>query len=109
MVVRPHCIIGHSYMSIKSQHEKNECLFYNKGRYSLANMVIMSDVVGKSKRKILHFVAKFWLLKQCCPLIDFDAMKMLFQFLKVKNAQKHIGMMILDGRLQKLKITLSSL
>jgi hypothetical protein len=68
MVVRPHCIIGHSYMSIKSQHEKNECLFYNKGRYSLANMVIMSDVVGKSKRKILHFVAKFW----HCNFVEFE-------------------------------------
>jgi hypothetical protein len=64
---------------------KKKSLFYNKGRYSLANMVIMGDVVGKSKR---NFVAKFWLLKQCCPLIDFDAMKMLFQFLKVRNTPK---------------------
>jgi hypothetical protein len=38
---------------------ENECLFYNKGRYSLVNMVTMGDVVGESKRKILHFVAKF--------------------------------------------------
>jgi hypothetical protein len=63
MVGRPHCTTGHSYMSIKSQHGKNECLFYNKGKYSLANMVTMGNVVGESKRKILHFVAKFWLLK----------------------------------------------
>jgi hypothetical protein len=80
MVGRPHCTTGHSYMSIKSQHGKNECLFYNKGRYSLTNMVTMGDVVGESKRKILHFVARFWLLKQCCPLVNFDAMKMLFNF-----------------------------
>jgi hypothetical protein len=87
MVGRPHCTTWHSYMYIQSQHGKNECLFYNKGRYSLANMVTMGNVV-ENKRKILYFVAKFWLLKQCCLLIDFDAMKILFQFLKVKNAPK---------------------
>ncbi len=49
--------------------------------YSIVNMVVMGDVVGERKRKFLHF---FWLLKQSCPLTNFEAMKMLFEYLKMK-------------------------
>ncbi len=53
--------------------------------YSIANMVVMGDVVRKRKRKFLQFITFFWLLKQSCPLINFEAMKMLFEYLKVKD------------------------
>ncbi len=54
----------------------------------MANMVVVGDVVGRGKKKIIQFVAIFWLLKQGCPMTDFEAMKLLFEFLKLKHIPK---------------------
>jgi len=54
------CLLNHNMEKMN--------VYYNKGRYSIANMVTMGDVVGNSKRKILHFVAKFW----HCNFVEFE-------------------------------------
>lgn len=42
-----------NYRSMES-HEKNDCLFYNRGRDFVVNKVVMGDVVGiLRKRKFL--------------------------------------------------------
>jgi len=46
-------------MSIESQHAKNERLFYNRGKDTMANMVVVGDVVGREKKIIIQFVAIF--------------------------------------------------
>jgi hypothetical protein len=51
-------------------------------------MIILGDVVGERKKKFIQFVAIFWLLKQGCTMIDFEAMKLLFEFLKVTHIPK---------------------
>jgi hypothetical protein len=43
-------------MFTKSQHAKNECLFFNRGKNAMVNLVIMGDVVRKNKRNLLQFV-----------------------------------------------------
>jgi hypothetical protein len=65
--------------------------------YSIANMVVMGVVVGESKKKFLQFIAIFWLLKQSCPLTNFEAMKMLFENLKSKIALKNTLTTMLKG------------
>jgi hypothetical protein len=54
----------------------------------MADMFVVEDVVGKEKRKFIQFVAIFWLLKQGRPMTNFEAMKLLFEFLKVKHTPK---------------------
>ncbi len=75
-------------MSVESHHAKNEWLFYNRGNDIVANMVAIGDVVGKEKKKFIQFVAIFLLLKQGPTMIDFEAMNLLFEFLKVRHTPK---------------------
>jgi hypothetical protein len=79
------CAMGQYYMSIESQHVKNEHLFAIKGWKYVTDIVCVRGLVGAKKRKFLHFVAMFWLLKLSWPMTNFKRMKMLFHFLKVKN------------------------
>ncbi len=73
-------------MSTKS-HVKGDCLFYNKGKNYIANIIAMGYLAGK---KILIVCCCFLLLKQGCLFIDFEAMKVLVIFLKVKNTPKKL-------------------
>jgi hypothetical protein len=52
--------------------------FYNQGRDTSANIVVLADLDGEGENKFLQFVVVFWLLKQGWPLTDFEAMKLLF-------------------------------
>jgi hypothetical protein len=53
-------------------------------------MVCVGEVVVENKCKFTQFIAIFWLLNLGQPLIDFEKMKQLFGFLKVKNTpHKH--------------------
>jgi hypothetical protein len=53
-------------------------------------MVVLGYLDGEKKIYNLQFVVFFFLLKQGHHLTDFEAMKLLFQFLKVKNIpRKH--------------------
>jgi len=53
-------------------------------------MVAIGDVVKKRKGNFYTLLHSFWLLKQGHPFIDFEVMKLLFHFLKIKNnPQKH--------------------
>ncbi len=63
----------------------------------------------KEGKKILFFVAIFWLLKQGHPFIAFEAMKMFIQYLKVKNTPKKHWNDNAKGELQKFNASLSSL
>jgi hypothetical protein len=54
----------------------------------MADMFVVEDVVGRKKRKFKQFVAIFWLLKQGYPMTDFEVMKLLFEFFKVKHTPK---------------------
>lgn len=40
-------------MFTKSQHAKNECLFFNKGKNAMVDLVIMGDIVLKNKKNLL--------------------------------------------------------
>ncbi len=42
----------------------------------------------RKEKEYLLFVIIFWLLQQGQPLANFETMKVLFQFLKVKHAPK---------------------
>jgi hypothetical protein len=68
-------------MAIDNQHA---CLPL-KVEISIANMVCVQGLVGEKKWKFLKFVVIFWCLKLGQPIVDFESMKMLFDFLKVKN------------------------
>ncbi len=40
-------------MFMESQHAKNEPLFCSKGKDTMANMVVVGDVVGEKERKFI--------------------------------------------------------
>jgi hypothetical protein len=44
--------------------------------------------LGEKKKQCIQFVAIFWLLKQGHPMTNFEAMKLLFEFFKVKHTLK---------------------
>jgi hypothetical protein len=48
-------------------------------------VVCVGGLVGEKKWKFLNFVVIFWFLKFGQPIVDFESMRMLFDFLKVKN------------------------
>jgi hypothetical protein len=48
-------------------------------------MVCVGGVVIDNKCKFIQFVVIFWILKLGWPFIDFEKMKELFEFSKVKN------------------------
>jgi len=75
-------------MFVESQHAKNEQFFCSRGKDIVANMVVVGDVVGEKKRKFIQFVAILWLLKQGCFVTNFEAMKLLFEFLEVMHIPK---------------------
>jgi hypothetical protein len=62
-VTKPNCNVGQYHMSIKSQHAKNERLFYNRGKDTITDMVVVGDVVGRKKRKFIQF---------CCNFLAFE-------------------------------------
>ncbi len=68
-------------MPIDNQHA---CLPL-KVEISIANMVCVGGLVNEKKWKFLKFVVIFWFLKLGQLIVDFESMKMLFEFLKVKN------------------------
>ncbi len=107
-VAKPNCSVGQYYMFVESQYAKNERLFCDRGKCIVVNMVVARDVVGEKEMKFIQFVAIFWLLKQGCPMTNFEVMKFLF-FKKWSTFQKNINMTMLTGRLQNLCITLFSL
>ncbi len=43
--------------------------------------------IGEKKNKRVHVVV-FYLLKEGCPLIDYESFKDLFSFFKIKNMSK---------------------
>jgi hypothetical protein len=82
--VRPKYNLGQCYMSMKSLHTK--WFFYIKGRDVMANIMA---IVEDRKMKFLQFVTIF-LTFEGWSLVNFEAMKLLFQFLKMKNTMcKH--------------------
>jgi hypothetical protein len=46
-------------MSIESQHAKNEQLFYNGGKDTMVDMVVVGMWLGRKKWKFIQFVAIF--------------------------------------------------
>jgi len=71
--------------------KKNQQLFWNKGKYVIVYMIVMGGVVGQRKIIFKYFFPFFWLLKEGFHFIDFEAMKTLFQFLKVfKTLEKNL-------------------
>jgi hypothetical protein len=75
-------------MSIESQHAKNEWLFCSRGKDIVVDMIVVGMWLGRKKKKFIQFVAIFWLLNQGCIMTDFEAMKLLFEFLKVMHIPK---------------------
>ncbi len=88
-VVKPNCNVVLYYIYVKSKHVKKMIAYYTTWEKILVtNIIVMGDGVGEREKKFLLFLATFWLLKQGHLLIDFEAMKILFQTLKVKNTPK---------------------
>jgi hypothetical protein len=87
---KPNCIMGQYYMYPYLQHAQNKWLFSSWGKDIMVDMVVLGYLDGEKKICNLQFVVCFWCLKQGHHLIDFEAMQLLFQFLKVKNIpRKH--------------------
>ncbi len=68
--------MGHYYMCMESQHAKHEWMFYSRGKDIIVDMIIVGQCGWKEENKVFII---FWLLKQCCFFVDFQAMKLLFQ------------------------------
>ncbi len=56
---KPNYVVGQYYMFIKCQHAKNEHLFYNQGRDTSANMVVLADLRGERKNKVCNLLLFF--------------------------------------------------
>jgi hypothetical protein len=86
----PRCVVGQYFMSIDSKHAKNKWLWASKGRNTIVKMVCVGGTAIHNKCKFIQFVVIFWILKLGRPFIDFEEMKELFEFFKVKSTpHKH--------------------
>jgi len=54
----------------------------------MANMMVTRGFVEERTKEYLLFVVIFWLLQQGQPFANFETMKVLVQFLKVKHTPK---------------------
>ncbi len=72
-------------MCMESQHEKHEWMFCSGGKDIIVNMIIVGQYGWKEENKVF---INFWLLKQGCFFIDFQDMKLSFNFFKVKKTPK---------------------
>jgi len=54
--------MGQYYMSSKSEHAKNEWLFYSGGKNIVVDMVYVKDMVRKRKKEvhIIVVIFSFW-------------------------------------------------
>jgi len=78
------------YMSTWNHNTQTMNFSTCRERDTMVDMVAIGDVVKKRKGNFYTLLHSFWLLKQGHPLIDFEVMKLLFHFLKIKNnPQKH--------------------
>jgi hypothetical protein len=51
---------------------------------------VANCVVGKKTQKVVQFAIMLHLLQQGCPMLEYEVLKPLFQFLQVpKNSKKY--------------------
>jgi len=62
--------------------------FLQLGKKHVANMMVVKGFVEERTKEYLLFVVIFWLLQQGQPFANFETMKVLVQFLKVKHISK---------------------
>jgi hypothetical protein len=80
------------YLSTWNNNTQTMNFFTFKESNTMVDMVAIGDVVKRRKGSFYTLLHSFWLLKQGHPPIDFEVMKLLFHFLKVKNnPQKHLN------------------
>jgi hypothetical protein len=70
-----------------SMHQKNETLHATNLHSNVVQQLDLGDI-GKKKKKTVYFVVVFYLLREGCPLMDYESFKDLFYFFKVKNMPK---------------------
>jgi hypothetical protein len=80
---------GDWYYSKDSMHSKNYKLFVSRNHESIASQVA-KGVVGEKGRKVVQFATMLHLLQQGHPMLEYEALKHLFQFLQMlENNNKH--------------------
>ncbi len=80
---------GDWYYLKVSKHAKNKKLLaFCSHEFVVAQIV--NCFVGKKLQKVVQFATMLQLLQQGCPMLEYEALKLLFQFLQVpKNNKKH--------------------
>jgi len=81
--------VGDHCINNDSQHQRNVRVHANQALDFIVELVVHGRK-AKNKIKIVHFVAIFHLLEHGRPMIDFEHMRGLFDFLKVHHTpRKH--------------------
>jgi hypothetical protein len=51
---------------------------------------LANGVVGEKAQKVVQFFTMFHLLQQGCPMLEYESLRLLFEFLEMpKNNKKH--------------------
>jgi hypothetical protein len=83
-IARPKIIVGQYFICPTNSHVKNDKLSIAKG-LDIVDVQLENGGKVERKKKYIQFVAIWHLLKQGCPMKDFERLKGLFKFLKVEN------------------------
>jgi hypothetical protein len=68
-------------------HQENETLYVGSFYSNVVHQLDLGEI-GEKKNKKVQFVVVFYLLREGCPLTNYESLKDLFCFLKIKNMPK---------------------
>jgi hypothetical protein len=72
-------------------HQKNETLYVASFHSNVVHQLDLGET-GEKKKTRVQFAIVFYLLKEGCPLMDYESFKDFFFFFKVKNMpKKHLS------------------
>jgi len=87
---KPRVKIVEYYLSPTNQHMKNEKLYACTSHDSIVTLRLQMETRQRSKKKISSLFSLWHLLAEGQPMKNFEALKPLFQFLKIPNCpRKH--------------------
>ncbi len=81
------CGVGEYYMNKNFVHAKSERLYVVVKKDSIFKQIYLA-IVGRRKKKLMHFSKCFHMLVKGRPMTDFESMNKLLHFFDVKNFLK---------------------